>query len=215
LWEATTGKLRQTFRHRSGTSGHQAFAPDGKRLFGSAKDGTITAWDVESGKRIMTWQAHSTVVPALCVSPDGRCVASCSDFPENAARLGHAASGRKMATLRGHKNLVNYLVFSHAASRLVSASWDQTARLWDRATGRSLAILQHRGRVTDAAFRPDDTQIVTRGDDQTLRLWDARTGEPLTVLSIGSGIVERGTIERGTAFSPDGTRLACTSDNGQ
>src|SRR5262249_29800199 len=35
LWEATTGKLRQTIRHGSRNRGHLAFAPDGKRLFGS------------------------------------------------------------------------------------------------------------------------------------------------------------------------------------
>jgi WD40 repeat protein len=159
----------------------------------------------------MTWQAHSTDVPALCISPDGQCLASASDFPENVVRLWDAASGHEMATLRGHKNQVNYLVFRHDGSRLVSAGWDQTARLWDRSTGRALAVLQHRSRVSDAAFRPDDMQLVTRGDDQTLRLWDAKTGEPLVVLSLGSEIADRAT-ERGTVFSPDGTRLACPSD---
>jgi WD40 repeat protein len=64
--------------------------------------------------------------------------------------------------------------------------------------------------VTSAAFRSDDAQLVTRGEDRSLRLWDARTGEPLTVLSLDAGIAERG-----TAFSPDGTRLACASDNHQ
>jgi WD40 repeat protein len=207
LWEASTGKPRHTFRHCSGTNRHLAFAPDGKRLFGSAIDGTITAWDVESGKMIMTWQAHSASVTALCVSPDGQCVASGADFPENAVRLWDAASGREMATLRGHKNLVHYLVFSHDGSQLVSVCSDQTARLWDRSTGRAVAVLQHRGRVSDAAFRPDGMQLVTCGGDQTMRLWDTKSGEPLAVLNL-SGIAARG-----TSFSPDGTRLACPSDD--
>ena len=210
LCEATTGKPRHTFRHGSRIWAHLAFAPDGKRMFGSTHDGTITAWDVESGQLIRTWQAHANAILALCISPDGQCLASGSDFPENAVRLWDTASGQQLATLRGHKNRVHYLVFSHDGSRLVSTSWDQTARLWDRATGHSLAILRHRGRVTDAAFRPDDTQLVTRGDDLTLRLWDAGTGEPLADLSVDAGIAEKG-----TAFSPDGTRLACPSYNQQ
>jgi WD40 repeat protein/predicted Ser/Thr protein kinase len=210
LWEATTGKLRQTFRHPTRNGGHLAFAPDSKRLFESTHDGMITAWDVESGQMIRTWQAHASDILALCISPDGQCLASASDFRESAVRLWDAASGRELATLAGHRNAVHYLVFSHNGSRLVSVSWDQTARLWDRATGRSLAIFQHRGHVTHASFRPDDAQLVTRGDDRTLRLWDTQTGEPLTVLSNGSGIAERG-----TAFSPDGTRLACASYNHQ
>src|SRR5262249_23029299 len=93
-------------------------------------------------------------------------------------------------------------------SRLVSCGWDQTARLWDRTTGHFLAILQHGGRVTWAAFRPDDAWLVTRGDDLSLRLWDAQAGEPLAGLRLDAGIAERG-----TAFSPDGSRLACGSDN--
>src|SRR5262249_51942782 len=155
------------FRHRSGNSGPLAFDPRGKRLFGAASDGTITGWDLESGKMALTWQAHSTGVPALCISTDGQCLASGGDFPESAVRLWDAASGREMTTLLGNKNQICYLVFSHDGSRLVSAGWDQTARLWDRSTGRAPAVLQHRSRVTWAAFRPDGMQLVTRGDDQT------------------------------------------------
>src|SRR5262249_1770853 len=157
-----------------------------------------------------TWQAHSTSIVALCISSDGQCLASGGDFPESAVRLWDAASGRENTTLPGHKNQISYLVFSHDGSRLVLASWGQTARPWARSTGGALAVLPHRGRVTWAAFRPDDAWLVTSGDDQTLRLWDAQTGEPLAVLSLGSGIADRG-----TAFSPDGTCLACPCDNQQ
>jgi WD40 repeat protein len=221
VWEASTGKLRHTWRHRSAISGPVAFAADSARLFGAAADGTITAWDLESGQVTKSWQAHANGIRALCLSPDGQCLASGGDFPDTTVRLWDAGSGRELATLTGHKNQINNLVFTRDGSRLVSTCWDQTARLWDRATGRALAVLAHRGRVNNAAFRPDGEQLVTRGEDKTLRVWDARTGEPLVVLDVGANTGDSGMASFSpdgkllASFSPDGKLLACPSDNHQ
>jgi WD40 repeat protein len=212
LWEAETGQLRHRLRLASEAGrGPLVFTRDAKQLLGPGTDGKITCWDVDTGEIALTWQAHSSQVPVLCISPDGQCIASGGSFPDNTVRLWDVSSGRELATLRGHKNQISQLAFSQDGLRIVSASWDQTACLWECSTGRSLATLQHRGRVIWAAFRPDDTWVVTRGDDQALRLWDARTGEPLAVLSVGSEVF----LDQGGAFSPDGIHLACGSDNSQ
>jgi hypothetical protein len=72
---------------------------------------------------------------------------------------------------------VRSLQFNPAGTRIVSGSNDGTARVWDAATGASLAELRgHTGWVNSAAFSPDGTQIVTASDDNTARLWDAVNG---------------------------------------
>ena len=64
---------------------------------------------------------------------------------------------------------------------LVTASEDQTARVWDAATGQPLTgTLAHQGFVVSAAFSPDGTRVVTASEDQTARVWDAATGQLLT-----------------------------------
>ena len=68
--------------------------------------------------------------------------------------------------------------FSPDGTRIVTASVDKTARVWDAATANELAVLRgHEGGVTSAAFSPDGTRIVTASDDKTARVWDAATGE--------------------------------------
>jgi WD40 repeat protein/type II secretory pathway predicted ATPase ExeA len=96
--------------------------------------------------------------------------------------------------------------FSPDGKRLVTASVDHTARVWDAGTGRRLAVLTgHTGPVNDAAFSPEATRIVTASDDGTARVWDAGTGNLLATLA-GPGVEVRK-----AAFSPDGKRILTTS----
>ena len=74
-------------------------------------------------------------------------------------------------------------VFSPDGARIVTASDDDTARLWEAATGQELAVLRgHEGEVLSAVFSPDGARIVTASDDDTARLWEAATGQEIAVL---------------------------------
>ena len=61
---------------------------------------------------------------------------------------------------------------------IVSGSYDNTARLWDAATGEHLRTLTgHTSGVASVLFSPDGTIILSGSYDGTARLWDAATGE--------------------------------------
>jgi WD40 repeat protein len=86
-----------------------------------------------------------------------------------------------------------------SVGHILTASDDNTARLWDR-DGKPLATLQgHTGAVNSAAFAPDGGRILTASDDNTARLWD-RDGKPLATLQGHTGAVLR------AVFAPDGGR---------
>ncbi len=94
-------------------------------------------------------------------------------------------------------------------ARVVTASWDMTARLWDAGTGAEIAVLEgHGGRVCSAAFSPDGARVVTALDDKTARLWDAGTGAEIAVLE------GHGDTVLSAAFSPDGARVVTASTDG-
>lgn len=55
---------------------------------------------------------------------------------------------------------------------MLTAAEDRTARIWDVATGRELAVLRgHASLVSEASFSPDGVSILTSSMDGTARRW--------------------------------------------
>ena len=81
-----------------------------------------------------------------------------------------------------HQAPVGAVAFSPDSQTIATASYDHTARLWDRETGKQLAILKHQDTVWAVAFSPDGQTIATGSHDKTARLWDRETGKELTTL---------------------------------
>ena len=67
--------------------------------------------------------------------------------------------------------------FSPDGKRIVTGSWDNSAKIWNVETGRAeLKLIGHGGYVNSAEFSPDGKWILTASDDRTARIWDAKTG---------------------------------------
>jgi WD40 repeat protein len=68
---------------------------------------------------------------------------------------------------------VGSAAFSPDGTRVVTASLDKTARVWDAATGEPvISPLAHQAEVMSAVFSPDGTRVVTASRDNTARVWD-------------------------------------------
>jgi WD40 repeat protein len=114
----------------------------------------------------------------------------------------------RLGRLHGHTGAVNSAVFSPDGTRLVTASADKTARIWDAKTGQVIATLQgHAGHVNSASFSPDGTRVVTASEDETARLWDSKSGQLLATIQGHSAAVTC------AAFSQAGTRVVTASDD--
>ena len=67
--------------------------------------------------------------------------------------------------------------FSPDGARVVTASLDGTARVWDAVTGTPITgPLAHHAGVPSAEFSRDGTRVVTASLDHTPRVWHAATG---------------------------------------
>ena len=101
-----------------------------------------------------------------------------------------------------------HAAFSPDGKLVVTASDDNTARLWEVASGQVLQELPgHQDGVRHAAFSPDGKLVVTASDDNTARLWEVATGQVLRELPGHQGAV------RHAAFSPDGKLVVTASDD--
>ena len=189
-----------------------AFSPDGRLLAsGSADDGTIKLWDVETGQNIATFiekpEPNSSM---LCVafSPDGTKLAVGS---VEGIKLLEVPTGKHIYT-RQHIDVgelefplnVFSVAFSPDGTKLASASWDGV-KLWEVETGQNITTLQgHTRVVSSVAFSPDG---LTFASDSVggVQVWEAATGRPITTLAGPPNFVTA------IAYSLDGTILATGS----
>jgi WD40 repeat protein len=80
-----------------------------------------------------------------------------------------------------HDDQVNSAQFSADGKRVVTASSDKTARVWDAATGKAIGEpMKHDREDNSAQFSADGQRVVTASSDQTARVWDAATGKALS-----------------------------------
>ncbi|MBK9755899.1 MAG: hypothetical protein IPO88_20840 [Nannocystis sp.] len=112
--------------------------------------------------------------------------------------------------LRGHTGSVVDAALSPDGTRVVTASTDGTARVWQVDGGGVPVVLRgHRGPVHSAAFSRDGTRIVTASADGTARVWRADGSGTAVELP---GPTERADVGdyrhiRSASFSRDGERV--------
>ena len=83
------------------------------------------------------------------------------------------ATSSCLFTLLGHLDYIRTVYFHRENPWIVSASDDQTVRIWNWQTRSCIAVLTgHNHYVMCANFHPTDDLIVSASLDQTVRVWD-------------------------------------------
>jgi WD40 repeat protein len=83
---------------------------------------------------------------------------------------------------------------------VVTASDDNTARIWDVETGAEIAILRHTSSVRSAMFSSDGKRIVTASLE--VRVWNSESASEIIVMKAPRAIASY------AEFSPDGRQVA-------
>jgi len=111
-------------------------------------------------------------------------------------------------TLEGHSSWVSDVAVTADGELAVSASDDNTLKVWDLETGRTLRTLEgHSARVLGVAVTPGGRRAVSASADKTLKVWDLETGGVLRTLEGHSAEVS------GVAVARDGKWAVSASDD--
>jgi len=198
LWDMETGNEIKIFTGYTDGGYSVAFSPDGRQIISGGS--IIKLWDAATGKVIRNFSEGGGHVT---FSPDGNQVLSTS-FNDYTFKLWDVATGREIRTFSGHRNPVNYIVFSPDGKQILSGSDDETHKLWDTATGREIRTYNDGG--DRMVFSPDGRQVLSVikiGNlyNRTLKLWDVATGREIRTFSGHTKTIYS------VAFSPDGRQV--------
>jgi WD40 repeat protein/serine/threonine protein kinase len=152
-----------------------AYSPDGKSIASGDMTGTLVIRDAATGNGILSHGCGQYVF-SLAYSPNGQYIAVGTNKGDiqilDVSPDGLRKKDIQVQTLRGHTDGVLSVRFSPDGRQLLSGSYDNTARLWDVATGAELQSLKgHSWWVWSAEFSPDGNRIVTAGQDGKAIVW--------------------------------------------
>jgi WD40 repeat protein len=197
LWDIATGaKIGQPLTNQAayaqaslGTFGAPTLSPDCTRIL-RRSEGMAILLDATTGKPVAppfaaAWPGHNTdreIEMARLLQTyqefgaDGRRVAiACGD---GVAKVCDASTGKEILQVH-HRRAVRRASLSPDSLFLVTASDDNTAQVWEVATGASVGPpLMHAGPVFDACFSSDGRYVVSASTDGTARVWEAAAGKP-------------------------------------
>ncbi|MCA9178694.1 MAG: protein kinase [Planctomycetales bacterium] len=212
VWELATGRLFRQLTGEQGPLANVSLRDDGAVLLAAEPEANVVRrWslaDAEGAAEVafnlrgsgqVLWSVVCVGDGALVVGGDG-------------ASLWDPGAAQPKSVFRPH-GAVASVHYSPAGDRIVTASWDRTARIWDAASGKVLQILGgnegHQGFVNAAAFSPDGQRVVTASDDHTLGIWDVASGN-----RIGTLRGHRGRV-LSARFTADGAHALSASMDGE
>ena len=238
VWSGQSGRRVHVLTEHAGNAVGVAFSPDGKFVASASTDGTGRVWRTADWGLASALTGHTNALKNVSFSADGEHVVTSGK--DNTARVSHAETGDELFVLSGHRGWVESAAFSGGAgSPIVTASQDESIRIWDGVFQPELTELARVGAPV-TALAVDDLVTVWTSEGRKLVL-DPATGDEVSTESAprrkprrvpgpdGSSATMRGRIvivrqdgdaetltgprDRVTsaAFSPVGTLLATTS----
>jgi WD40 repeat protein/DNA-binding SARP family transcriptional activator len=209
VWDPSTGRLLASLSGE-GSAWGPSFSADGSLVAAAWLNdyGPVRVLDLSTGRVVSTVRVEQPIDTAL--SPDGRQVAVAKLWPdEEVGAVFDVDTGEEAFALAGPNCCFHPSsrgVSWSPDGRLVAASSEGTARVWDAETGTvRYTLLGHTGFVLGVAWSPDSSRLVTGGSDGTAKVWEIGPEGVQERWSLSAQETKSGVV--GVAFSPDGSRV--------
>src|SRR5262249_8167908 len=191
LWDIDKAQVIGTLPVDEATNAVAVSADGRNALTVNSEERTVRLWDLEARREILAPQERGKLGAFLdlkrtrgmlwsaAFSPDGDSILTVGGSD---ARLWGMQKGDERMSF-SPSGIVASPGFSPDGSRIGTGSWDNSARVWNSATGKAVMKLEgHAGYVNSAVYSPDGRLILTASDDRTAVLWNAETGAVVRTL---------------------------------
>ncbi|KIJ11747.1 hypothetical protein PAXINDRAFT_171694 [Paxillus involutus ATCC 200175] len=150
-----------------------AFHPTQPLLAAALHNGSVQLWNYRMGVLVDRFEEHEGPVRGVAIHPSRALLVTGGDDYKIKVWDLRPQNRRCLFTLHGHLDYVRTVQFHHEMPWILSASDDQTIRIWNSTSRNCIAILTgHSHYVMSAQFHPKDDLIVSTSMDQTVRVWD-------------------------------------------
>lgn len=177
IWQAGAWKLKSSWEFDEPYSTRLVFlinriaiSPDEQFIARAQDDGTVSIWELWSGRRIAKLSQQRRMPSGIAFTPEGEHLVTASTF--GVLQIWKLSLKKEIAVLRGHLMAMESLAISPDGSRLASPSGSEL-RIWDFITRREVASLPLGGAIHFfTEFAPDGNSLIVldaAGDAQLFR----------------------------------------------
>jgi len=140
-------------------------------LAAASVDGKLHLFNAASGKRVRLIEQLPERLVSLGFSPNGRDLAGGGVLSHLC--LWDARTGDEKWSKRAHNGSIVCIEFNPAGDRLLTASHDRTAKIFDPLTGREILGLRGSSTIVSHAFYTAEGDGLLTLDTDSILLWDA------------------------------------------
>ena len=204
LWDLATFKPVRRFTGHGHKVMGVAVSRDGNLAATGSWDKTVRLWDIATGKQRLVINNDSPVNSVAFADGDKAVVGGDHN---GMIRVWDSGTGTIRGTLEGHQMGITQLSVAPDGQRILSASIDQSMRLWDLVAMKEIAKHgEHDGQIYAAAFSPDGKTALSGGRFGYLIVWNLADSKPIRTIKAHDSIIWS------AKFSPDG-RFAVTASS--
>jgi WD40 repeat protein/serine/threonine protein kinase len=194
LFDVITGQELHVYRGHRGKVTALAFSHDGNTI-ASASSGQVSIWNGNTGRDVHTLASSPFHTGALAFGPNDKVLAvvGMGKPRQGMVQPGEVflydlQTGAEQHHFTDHTLPVVGVAFSPDGSLLATASWDQTARIWNLTSGKIQHVLRgHTSYMVAVAFTPDGERLASSSFDKTVKLWDPQSGQEVISLPESKG----------------------------
>ena len=178
-----------------------AVSNDGLRIIVGNNDRRANIYTID-GSLVNSIEHDETVNSVNFSSDDSKILTSSGNIVYLRTR-----EGVLLDSLVGHEGEIDHVEFSPDQKLILTASHDNTIKVWDLDGEMIKTIGNHQDMVRVARFSPDGNYIVSGSNDNKIKIWEKK-GRFLTELSGHKEVIYD------CSFSPDGASIISASGDG-
>ena len=210
IWEFPSCSLKKIIEGHTGYISDLIISPNNKNIISASGDNTIKIWELNSGNLLNTLIDHRSPVFSLCFSSDEKKLISgdmdgiikirpfgipnekksieienvnyCIPIDENIPPP-IPINAYSVIKKPGHSKTVTSIKLTSDSKYLVSASYDNTIKIWDFYKGNLIRTLRgHSSWIISVAITPNDDRIVSSDLDGMIKIWDFNNGKEICTI---------------------------------